>query len=121
MAGLPDAKIDIVRTLVRDAPDKVVDGLRNALALVDGDTALAGVRRVVDAEVDDRNLRNRVLEPVAPLFVGDGAAPAKTPGHLAEPGAGGFAKAAAQRVLRPVLPARRLSTATRVSTSSQVL
>lgn len=75
MAGLPDAKIDIVRTLVRDAPDKVVDGLRNALALVDGDTALAGVRRVVDAEVDDRNLRNRALEPVAPLFVGDGAAP----------------------------------------------
>lgn len=75
MAGLPDAKIDIVRTLVRDAPDKVVDGLRNALALVDGDTALAGVRRVVDAEVDDRNLRNKALEPVAPLFVGDGAAP----------------------------------------------
>lgn len=75
MAGLPDAKIDIVRTLVRDAPDKVIDGLRNALALVDGDTALAGVRRLVDAEVDDRNLRNKVLEPIAPLFVGDGSAP----------------------------------------------
>lgn len=75
MAGLPDAKIDIVRTLVREAPDKVVDGLRNALALVDGDTALAGVRRVVDAEVDDRNLRNKVLEPIAPLFIGVGASP----------------------------------------------
>ncbi len=75
MAGLPDAKIDIVRTLVREAPDKVVDGLRNALALADGDTALAGVRRVVDAEVDDRNLRNKVLEPIAPLFVSVGATP----------------------------------------------
>lgn len=75
MAGLPDAKIDIVRTLVRKAPDKVVDGLRNALAQADGDTALAGVRRVVDAEVDDRNLRNKVMEPIAPLFVGAGATP----------------------------------------------
>lgn len=74
MAGLPDAKIDIVRTLVREAPDKVVTGLRNALALAEGDTALAGVRRVVDAEVADRNLRNKVLEPIAPLFVGDGTA-----------------------------------------------
>lgn len=75
MAVLPDAKIDIVRTLVREAPDKVVDGLRSALAMAAGDTALAGVRRVVDAEVADRNLRNKVLEPIAPLFVGDGSAP----------------------------------------------
>lgn len=69
MAGLPDAKIDIVRTLVASAPDKVVSGLRNALAAAEGDTALAGVRRVVEAEVADRNLRNKVLEPIAPLFV----------------------------------------------------
>lgn len=69
MAGLPDAKIDIVRTLVASAPDKVVTGLRNALAAADGDTALAGVRRVVEAEVAERTLRNKVLEPVAPLFV----------------------------------------------------
>ena len=75
MPVLPDAKIDIVRTLVREAPDKVVNGLRSALAQAGGDTALAGVRRVVDAEVADRNLRNKVLEPLAPLFIGDGSAP----------------------------------------------
>lgn len=72
MPGLPDAKIDIVRTLVSGAPDKVVSGLRSALAAAGGDTALAGVRRVVEAEVAERNLRNRVLEPVAPLFAGAG-------------------------------------------------
>jgi len=71
MAGLPDAKIDIVRNLVEQAPDKVVTGLQNALAAAAGDTALAGVRRVVEAEVADRNLRNKVLEPIAPLFAGD--------------------------------------------------
>ena len=69
MAGLPDAKIDIVRTLVAGAPDKVVSGLRNALAAADGDTALAGVRRVVEAEVAERTLRNKALQPIAPLFV----------------------------------------------------
>ena len=36
MAGLPDAKIDIVRTLVAGAPDKVISGLRNALAAAEG-------------------------------------------------------------------------------------
>ena len=72
MTGLPDDKIEIVRTLVSGAPDAVVSGLRKALVAADGDTALAGVRRVVEAEVADRNLRNKVLEPVAPLFAGDG-------------------------------------------------
>lgn len=72
MTGLPDDKIEIVRTLVAGAPDKVVSGLRNALIAAEGDTALAGVRRVVEAEVAERNLRNKVLEPIAPLFVGDG-------------------------------------------------
>lgn len=80
MAGLPDAKIDIVRTLVASAPDKVVSGLRNALASAEGDTALAGVRRVVEAEVADRNLRNKVLEPIAPLFAAD-----PQPGRLTFP------------------------------------
>lgn len=69
MASLPDAKIDIVRTLVGEAPDRIVTDLRKALASAVGDTALAGVRNVVEAEVADRNLRNKVLEPIAPLFV----------------------------------------------------
>ncbi|MBA4013971.1 MAG: hypothetical protein C0481_19080 [Phenylobacterium sp.] len=81
MAGLPDAKIDIVRTLVASAPDKVVSGLRNALAAADGDTALAGVRRVVEAEVAERKLRNKALQPIAPLFVDRGG----DPGRLAFP------------------------------------
>lgn len=71
MPGLPDAKIDIVRGLVEQSPDRIVSNLQNALASVEGDTALAGVRRVVEAEVADRKLRNMVLEPVAPLFAGD--------------------------------------------------
>jgi len=68
MPSLPDAKLDIVRGLVASAPDKVVDGLRAALTTAGGDTALAGVRRVVEAEVAERILRNQVLEPIAPLF-----------------------------------------------------
>lgn len=68
MAGLPDAKIDLVRGLVEASPDQIVSNLQNALAAVEGDTALAGVRRLVEAEVADRRLRNMVLEPIAPLF-----------------------------------------------------
>lgn len=68
MAGLPDAKIDIVRSLVAGAPDKVVSSLRTALATATGDTPLNGVRRLVEAEVAERRLRNAVLEPVVPLF-----------------------------------------------------
>lgn len=68
MPGLPDAKLDIVRSLVAGAPDQVVNGLRNALATAGGETALAGVRRLVEAEIGERNLRNKVLESVAPLF-----------------------------------------------------
>jgi hypothetical protein len=69
MGALPEAKIAIVRNLVEQAPDKVVTGLQNALAAAQGDNALAGVRRVVEAEYADRNLRNKVLEPIAPFFV----------------------------------------------------
>lgn len=68
MAGLPDAKIEIVRSLVASAPDKVVSSLRAALATATGDTPLNGVRRLVEAEVTERRLRNAVLEPVVPLF-----------------------------------------------------
>lgn len=88
MPGLPDAKIEIVRGLVEQSPDKIISNLQNALASVEGDTALAGVRRLVEAEVADRRLRNMVLEPIAPLFAGDPkdaekiAFPAKALAHL---------------------------------------
>ena len=75
MPGLSDRKIEIVRMLVESAPDPIVGGLHNALAAADGDTALAGVRKLVECEVADRRLRNAVLGPLAPLFVGDGRAP----------------------------------------------
>jgi hypothetical protein len=75
MTGLPAHKIDIVRKLVEAAPDRVVGRLQAALAGSGGDAALAGVRKLVEAEANDRRLRNTVLAPIAPLCVGDGRDP----------------------------------------------
>jgi hypothetical protein len=72
MAALSERKLDIVRTLVETAPDSVVDGLNQALSDATGDTALASVRRLVESEARDRQLRNIVLLPLAPMCVGDG-------------------------------------------------
>lgn len=72
MAALSERKIAIVRTLVQTAPDRVVGNLRQALAETAEDSALGGVRRLVETEVSDRTLRNAVLQPVAPMFVGGG-------------------------------------------------
>ena len=72
MPGLSDHKLEIVRMLVETAPDRVVGGLHNALVSAEGDSALAGVRKLVECELADRRLRNAILAPVAPLFVGDG-------------------------------------------------
>jgi hypothetical protein len=73
MVALSDRKIEIVRTLVESAPDKIVGGLQRALAETGGDSVLAGVRQMVEAEAADRMLRNAVFAPVAPLCVGDGS------------------------------------------------
>jgi hypothetical protein len=75
MAALSERKLEIVRTLVETAPDKVVNGLHQALAEASGDTALASVRRLVETESRDRQLRNIVLLPIAPMCVGDGRDP----------------------------------------------
>jgi hypothetical protein len=77
MAALSERKLEIVRTLVETAPDKVVDGLQQALAEASGDTALSSVRRIVETESRDRQLRNIVLLPIAPMCVGDGRDPLK--------------------------------------------
>ncbi|CAN7410590.1 hypothetical protein LJR225_002623 [Phenylobacterium sp. LjRoot225] len=77
MAALSERKLEIVRTLVETAPDQVVDGLHQALAEASGDTALASVRRLVETESRDRQLRNIVLLPIAPMCVGDGRDPLK--------------------------------------------
>ena len=70
MVALSDRKIEIVRTLVQAAPDKIVGGLQRALAEAGGDTVLASVRQLVDVEARDRLLRNAVFQPVVPLCVG---------------------------------------------------
>src|SRR3954471_18965888 len=73
MVALSNRKIEIVRTLVESAPDKIVGGLQRALAETGSESALAGVRQLVDAEAHDRMLRNAVFQPVVPLCVGDGS------------------------------------------------
>jgi hypothetical protein len=75
MVALSERKIEIVRTLVAAAPDRIVGGLQAALASARGDSALASVRRLVDAEAKDRQLRNMILAPIAPMCVGDGRQP----------------------------------------------
>src|ERR1700744_4774988 len=68
MVALSDRKIEIVRTLVQSAPDTIVGGLREALLEATGDTVLASVRQLVEAEARAGALRNTVFDPVAPLF-----------------------------------------------------
>lgn len=69
MSALPERKIAIVQALVQTSPDNVVSMLEQALSEVSGDTELADVRRLVETEVNDRRLRNLVLQPLVPLFV----------------------------------------------------
>jgi hypothetical protein len=75
MVALTERKIEIVRTLVEAAPDRVVGGLQAALAETPPESALAGVRRLVEAEASERVVRNTVLQPLAPMCRGDGRAP----------------------------------------------
>ena len=72
MAALSERKIEIVRMLVEQAPDRVVGSLRQALAETGDESALGGVKRLVEAEAADRNLRNTVLQPIAPMCVAGG-------------------------------------------------
>lgn len=72
MTALSERNIAIVRTLVETAPDRVVGNLRLALAETAEDSALGGVRRLVETELSDRTLRNSILQPVVPMFVGGG-------------------------------------------------
>lgn len=72
MGVLPEQKLAVVRNLVEAAPDRVVGDLRAALAGAGGDSGLVDVRLLVETEARDRQLRNAVFLPVAPLCVGDG-------------------------------------------------
>jgi hypothetical protein len=77
MAALNERKIAIVRTLVESAPDRVVGRLQEALVDSGGDSALAGVKRLVEIEAADRRLRNAILLPIAPMFASDGVSERK--------------------------------------------
>ncbi|WP_165842832.1 hypothetical protein [Phenylobacterium deserti] len=81
MPALSERKLQIVRTLMESAPDQVIGGLHAALADTGGDTPLASVRRLVEGEARERRLRNIILEPIAPMCVGDG----RDPHHLVFP------------------------------------
>jgi len=69
MGALSEQKLTIVRTVVETAPDSIVSSLRQALAATPDGTALAGVRKLVEAEVFERTLRNTVLQAIAPMCV----------------------------------------------------
>ncbi|MBU1376010.1 MAG: hypothetical protein KKE02_03145 [Alphaproteobacteria bacterium] len=75
MSALNERKVAIVRTLVESAPDRVIGSLRQALAETADNSALGGVKRLVEVEVFDRNLRNAILQPIAPMCVGGGDDP----------------------------------------------
>ncbi len=70
MVALSDRKLEVVKTLVQSAPDRIVGGLQDALSESAGDTVLASVRKLVEAEAADRLLRNAVFQPVGPLCIG---------------------------------------------------
>ena len=72
MGVLPEQKLAVVRNLVEAAPDRVVGDLRAALAGAGGDSGLVDVRLLVETEARDRQLRNAVFLPIAPLCIGDG-------------------------------------------------
>jgi hypothetical protein len=72
MGALSERKIEIVRTLVETAPDKIVGSLQQALAETPEDSALGGVRRLVETEVADRTWRNTILGPIAPMCMTSG-------------------------------------------------
>lgn len=73
MPALSDRKVEIVRTIVEAAPDRIVGGLRAALSEAGSDSVLASVRQLVEVEAEDRLFRNAVFLPVAPMCVGAGS------------------------------------------------
>ncbi len=68
MGQLSEAKVGIVRGLLEQAPDAAVRSLLMALA-ADGphDPGLTRIQQLLEAETADRNVRNTVFAPIAPL------------------------------------------------------
>ena len=70
MGDLTEARIDMVRRLLQQAPDAAVENLdalfTNDLGL---DSAVQAIRRIVDGEALERRARAAVFAPFAPLFI----------------------------------------------------
>lgn len=75
MSALNERQVQIVRTLVQTAPDRVLRSLAEALSGTPNGSAIGQVRLLVERETIDRNLRNFVLAPIAPMCVGGGDHP----------------------------------------------
>ncbi|HUO12696.1 MAG TPA: hypothetical protein VMU37_08070 [Caulobacteraceae bacterium] len=74
MGEISDAKVNLVRGLIEKAPDAAVRSLLLALSADRGhDEALTRVQRIVEAESADRQARNLVFAPIAPLCGPPGA------------------------------------------------
>ncbi|HXQ14922.1 MAG TPA: hypothetical protein VN814_09910 [Caulobacteraceae bacterium] len=73
MGQLSEAKLGIVRRLIEQAPDSAVRNLLRALG-ADGphDAGLTRVQQMLEAEAADRNARNTVFAPIAPLCAAPG-------------------------------------------------
>ncbi|HZZ88524.1 MAG TPA: hypothetical protein VFE13_09350 [Caulobacteraceae bacterium] len=68
MNGLSEAKLEVVRRLIEQAPDAAVRNLLRALQ-ADGphDVGLTRVQQLLEVEADDRNARNTALAPIVAL------------------------------------------------------
>ncbi|MFI4935332.1 MAG: hypothetical protein ACHP7N_11980 [Caulobacterales bacterium] len=70
MGQIDEAKLELVRGLIVQAPDSAIRNLLLALSADSGhDAGLTRVQNMVEAEADDRRARNMALSPIAPLCV----------------------------------------------------
>ena len=70
MGDLTEARIDMVRRLLAQAPDAAVENLDALFANDDGvDGAVQAIRRIVDGEALERRARAAVFAPFAPLLI----------------------------------------------------
>jgi hypothetical protein len=68
MAQMSEAKFQMVRGLIEQAPDAAIRNLLLALSADGGhDAGLTQVQQLVEAEASDRRARNMTFAPIAPL------------------------------------------------------
>ncbi|HUO23594.1 MAG TPA: hypothetical protein VMU59_13850 [Caulobacteraceae bacterium] len=68
MSALSQDRVGIVRALVEAAPDSAVRSLEAALRGESAGGTLSSVKSIVTQEMNDRLVRDAVLEPLMPLF-----------------------------------------------------